>query len=341
MATRTATARKTSPCPVPVRPGRGDAAAVAHGTLVVVGGHEDKEGERLILRLIVDQARRGKIVVATVASDEPEDLWATYDPLFRELGARDVAHLRVGSREEARTPEALAVLDGAAAVFFTGGDQLRITSQIGDTPIYERLREIYIDGGVVAGTSAGASVVCETMLVAGGGAESPRIDGSLRMAPGFGLLPGVIVDQHFAERGRIGRLVAAVSQNPRILGVGIDENTAIVYGPAATFDVVGDGAVYVVDGQELSYSNLAEEETDRVLSVFGVRLHILSMGDTFDLAERRPVSRPADVMERKIPPPPARRNGNGRSNGNGKGHGNGDGNGSRNGGGGKGKRSDG
>ena len=152
------------------------------------------------------------------------------------------------------------------------------------------------------------------MLVSGDGAASARIDGALRMAPGLGLLPGVIIDQHFAERGRIGRLVAAVTQNPRILGVGIDENTAIVYGPEAAFQVVGDGAVYVVDGQDVSYSNLAEEEADRALSVFGIRLHILSMGDVFDLAERRPADNPAEKIERAIPEPP-KRTSRGRSRG--------------------------
>jgi cyanophycinase len=321
--------RRGAPHPAPVRPGRVDPAA--RGTLVIVGGREDKEGDRLILRLVVDRARRGKVVVATVASEDPDALWHTYQPLFRALGAREVAHLRVGAREDARTAEALAALDGAAAVFFTGGDQLRITSQIGDTPVYERIREIYVQGGVVAGTSAGASVMCETMLVSGNGSESARVGGSLRMAPGLGLLPGVIVDQHFAERGRIGRLVAAVAQNPRILGVGIDENTAVVVTPDASFDVVGDGAVYVVDGEDLVYTNLAEEEQERALSVFGVRLHILSMGDAFDLVERRPANRPAEEMEREIPAPRGAGKGNGARNGNRNGNRNGKRNGAGNG----------
>ena len=291
--------RRTSARPAPVRPGRAERAA--RGTLIIVGGREDKKREKLILRLLVDRARRGKIVVATVASEDPDDLWATYDPLFRELGAREVAHLRVGAREEGKDPRVLAALDGAAAVFFTGGDQLRITSQIGDTPVYERIREIYLDGGVIAGTSAGASVVCETMLVSGDGSGSAHVGGSVHMAPGLGLLPGVIIDQHFAERGRIGRLVAAVAQNPRILGVGIDENTAIVCTPDACFEVVGEGAVYVADGQDVAYTTVAEESQERTLSVFGVRLHILSMGDGFDLAERRPWNRPAEEIEREIP----------------------------------------
>jgi cyanophycinase len=129
-----------------------------------------------------------------------------------------------------------------SAVFFSGGDQLRITSQIGDTPIDERVHEIYETGGVIAGTSAGASVMSDTMMVKGPNAASFRI-GHIRMAPGLGLLPNVIIDQHFAERGRIGRLIGAVSQNPRVLGIGIDEDTAIVV-KGEMFKVIGSGAIW-------------------------------------------------------------------------------------------------
>jgi cyanophycinase len=120
------------------------------------------------------------------------------------------------------------------------------------------------------------------------------------MAAGLGLFPGVIVDQHFAERGRVGRLVAAVAQNPRILGVGIDEDTAIICEPDGCFSVLGRGAVYVLDGSTVSYSNLTEEDSDRALSTFGVRLHMLTMGDEFDLATRTPHNRPAEEVERRI-----------------------------------------
>jgi cyanophycinase len=209
-------------------------------------------------------------------------------------------HLDVGSRLEAQEEGRLRLLDDAAVVFFTGGDQLKITSQLGDSPLYERIRRIYLDGGTVAGTSAGASVMAETMLVSGESDASPRVGSVVRMAPGLGLLPGVIVDQHFAERGRVGRLVGAVAQNPRILGVGIDEDTAIVCEPGACFSVLGRGAVYVLDGSAVTYSNLTDEESDRALSTFGVRLHMLTMGDEFDLARRAPRSRPAEEAERAV-----------------------------------------
>jgi cyanophycinase len=284
----------------PPRPGRPDDAESPRGTLIVVGGHEDKEGDRLILRAIAAHAAGGRLVVATVASQEPQELWRTYQPIFRELGVRDVVHLDVASRQEAQEEDRLRLLDGATALFFTGGDQLKITSQLGDSPLYERIRQLYLQGGTVAGTSAGASVMAETMLVSGESDASPRIGSTARMAPGLGLFPGVIVDQHFAERGRVGRLIGAVAQNPRILGIGVDENTAVVCGPGRCFQVLGSGAVYVLDGSTVTYSNLTEEETDRALSTFDVRVHLLTMGDAFDLAERRPYSRPAEEVEREI-----------------------------------------
>jgi cyanophycinase len=283
-----------------VRPGRADENAVAKGTLIIIGGHEDKEGDKLILRLLAKHVNGGKLVVATVASDIPDEVWADYQPLFHSLGVKDVVHLDVSSRGDAKSEEKLRILDGAAGVFFTGGDQLKITSQLGDTPIYERIRQIYIEGGTIAGTSAGASVVCETMMVSGAGSESHRIGNSLQMAPGFGLIPGVIIDQHFAQRGRIGRLIAAVAQNPRILGIGIDEDTAIICDQTSCFRVLGSGAVYVADGSDITYSNLTEEARDRVLSTFDVKLHVLSMGDEYDLATRRPSNNPAEVIEEQL-----------------------------------------
>lgn len=206
----------------------------------------------------------------------------------------------VNSRAEARSPAKVRILDDADAVFITGGDQLKLTSQLGDSPIYERLRDIYESGGTIAGTSAGASVVCETTMVSGTASESHTIASALRMAPGFGLISGVIIDQHFAERGRIGRLIAAVSQNPRMLGVGIDEDTAIVCDQTTCFHVIGTGGVTVVDAADVQYSNIADEESDRTLSVFGLRVHQLSMGDVFSLETRKPENHPAEETEHAI-----------------------------------------
>ncbi len=184
----------------------------------------------------------------------------------------------------------LRLFDGAAGVFFSGGDQLRIRSQIGDTPVEQRVREIHARGGPIAGTSAGASVMSETMLVKGTSGGSYRI-GELHMAPGLGLVRDAIIDQHFTERGRFGRLLGAVAHNPRELGIGIDEDTAVVV-EGTRFRVIGHGCVYVVDGAGVTHSNIAEARPERALSMYNVRMHVLGAGGAFDLSTRRPAEGP-------------------------------------------------
>ncbi|MCW3054811.1 MAG: cyanophycinase [Chthonomonadales bacterium] len=276
---------------------RGDTRSVPERTLVIIGGHEDKRGEKVILKELVRQVGNGKLVVTTVASQEPEGYFETYERIFCGLGVGQVALLEIQNRGQAMSDEAVRVLEGADCLFFTGGDQLRITSQIGDTPVFQLLRKLYEEGAVMAGTSAGASVMCETMLVSGAGDESHRLGDTLNMAPGLGLIPGVIIDQHFAERGRMGRLLSAVAQNPRMLGIGIDENTAIVVRNETQFRVIGSGSVYIVDGSQVSASNIAEGQDDATLSLYDVRLHVLTSGDSFDLKTRRPRG-----VEQEAPP---------------------------------------
>jgi len=258
------------------------------GSIIVIGGHEDKEGEKVILREVARRAGPdGKVVVSTVASQEPETYWEQYERVFRGLGVPHVYHLDVRDREEARSERKVRILDGATVVFFSGGDQLKITSRIGDSPIYDRLCQIYTEeGGTIAGTSAGASVMCETMLVRGEQEASARLGAALVMAPGLGFVKSAIIDQHFAQRGRIGRLLGAVAHNPRVLGFGIDENTAAIF-ENGRLTVIGENAVYVVDGSEATYTNIAELEEDHALSLFDVHLSVLSHGDWFELEERR------------------------------------------------------
>lgn len=256
------------------------------GPIIIIGGHEDKDEDRLILKEIASRVGDGKLVIATVASHQPEGYFAAYQKAFSALGVDNLVELYVNERDETHSDEIRQLLSDAAGLFFTGGDQLRISSQIGDTPIEEMVRDIHRRGGVIAGTSAGASVMSETMVVRGSSAESHRI-GDLNMASGLGLVPDVIIDQHFAERGRIGRLLGAVAQNPRILGIGIDEDTAIVV-EKDRCRVIGSGAVYIVDGEGVTHSNIAEARREEALSMFGVRLHVLAAGDAFDLAGRRP-----------------------------------------------------
>jgi cyanophycinase len=259
------------------------------GALIAIGGHEDKEGDRIILRAVAERLNGGVLVLATVASHEPDGYFEMYQKAFADLGVTELRELYIDERAETSDAAKLELFDGAAGVFFTGGDQLRISSQMGDTPVEARVRELLERGGLVAGTSAGASMMSETMLVRGASQESYRI-GDLRMAPGLGLVRDMIIDQHFAERGRIGRLLGAVAHNPRVLGVGIDEDTAAVI-ENGEIRVLGRGAIYVVDGTDVTHSNVAEAVTDDALSMHDVRLHVLSHGDAFDLAGRRPTGK--------------------------------------------------
>jgi cyanophycinase len=256
------------------------------GALIIIGGHEDKDGDRTILRDVATRLDGGALVIATVASHQREGYFDAYKEAFGPLGVTDLVELYVDERGETLESDLPHMLDRAAGVFFTGGDQLRISSQIGDTPVERAVWDLHRRGGVVAGTSAGASVMSETMLVKGTSAESHRI-GDLHMAPGLGLMRNVIIDQHFAERGRIGRLLGAVAQNPRVLGIGIDEDTAIVV-EGDGFHVIGSGAVTIVDGSAVTQSNIAEARPERTLSMHGVTLHMLSAGDRFDLDQRQP-----------------------------------------------------
>jgi cyanophycinase len=258
------------------------------GTLIVIGGHEDRDpkGKRIILREVARHLRGGKLVLATVASHQPEGYYDEYRRAFADLDVGELVELYVEERSETHSHDKLEKLADAAGIFFSGGDQLRITSQIGDTEIEQRIREIWKRGGIIAGTSAGASVMSDTMLVKGTSSETHRI-GDLHMAPGMGLIRDVIIDQHFAERGRFGRLLGAVAHNPRVLGIGVDEDTAAVV-EGRRLRVIGNGAVYVVDGEDLSHSNVAEASPERVLSMHDVRVHVLAAGDSFDLDERRP-----------------------------------------------------
>jgi cyanophycinase len=259
------------------------------GTLIIIGGHEDMEDERSILKEVAKHVRDRRLVIATVASEVPEEYFDDYHRVFADLGIREIEHLYIVDRAECADEKKLRVLDDVGGVFFSGGDQLRISSQIGDTEFETRIQEIYRNGGVIAGTSAGASVMGEIMMLRGPNSESLRI-GELHLAPGLRLVRNVIIDQHFAERGRIGRLLGAVAINPRILGIGIDEDTAILV-QGREFEVLGSGAVYIIDGSGVTYSNITDEEEKkkRVLSLADVKLHILCCGDIFDLESRRPL----------------------------------------------------
>lgn len=265
------------------------------GCLIIIGGREDKEDQKEILSEVAKRVGRGSLVIASLASALPRELWADYRRIFKSLGVKSIKHLHVETHEEARAKKSVDVLDGATGIFFTGGDQLKITTRIGGTPVFEKMCEIFNDGGVISGTSAGAAAMGETMLVGSENQESHKV-GNWMMAPGLGLLKETIIDQHFAQRGRIGRLLGAVSMNPGILGIGIDEDTAIMVHNRKA-EVIGANAVYVVDGRNVSYTNVTEAAADRTMSMHDVRLHILSAGEHLDLDSRRPMLARKEIQE--------------------------------------------
>jgi len=264
------------------------ADAKSLGTIVLIGGAEDKTGNGGILERLTDMVRGDQLVVLTSATTDPEGSWQRYRKAFAKLGLKNVVHVDVRDREQALDGELSKPIEDARCVFFTGGDQLRITAHIGDTPVYQRIRDMIDHGGIVAGTSAGAAVMSDTMIIGGDSDNTPKVGDIVHMAPGFGFLRGYIVDVHFSERGRIGRLVGAVAQNPAIMGIGVDEDTALFIS-AGCGEVVGDGAVWFIDGMKAHGSNVAEGTSDETLSIENVHVNILNSGRQYDLLKRQPV----------------------------------------------------
>jgi cyanophycinase len=227
-------------------------------------------------------------VIATLASEVPDEQWRVYSRIFRELGVKKIAHLDFGRREDAIAQPRLDVLAGATAVFFCGGDQLKLTSKIAGTKTFDEIVRLYRSGATIAGTSAGAAALSETMLVGSPVVESHKVMGAFFTAAGMGLLREIIIDQHFGQRWRIGRLLGAVAEKPSVLGIGIDEDTAVLVDGSSGFEVIGSGAVYVIDGSAVTYTNISEHQLDRTMAIFNVRLHVLKSGNRFDLSKRQP-----------------------------------------------------
>lgn len=261
----------------------------SQGQLVIVGGAEDKEGDCTILREFVRRAGglEARIVVMTVATELPREVGDNYIRVFERLGVEDIRIVDTVYREDASSASSLEAIRKATGVFFTGGDQARITSILKDTEIDKVLHERFSEGIVVGGTSAGAAMMPDMMIAEGDSETNPRVE-IVTMEPGMGFLPGVVVDQHFAQRGRLGRLLSAVAQQPVVLGFGIDENTAVVV-KAHELEVIGEGAVTVIDVSELTHSNLGDILKDEDLALCGVKLHILPHGYRFDLRSRTPI----------------------------------------------------
>lgn len=265
-------------------------ASAARGQLVIIGGAEDRDGECTVLREFVRRAGgiQSRIAVVTAATSMPREVGEDYRRVFERLGAERVDIIDNSSRERADDSDFIDMAKEATGIFFTGGDQSRIIDLIKGTKLDELIHQRYVrDGLVVGGTSAGAAMMPDIMIVEGESQSTPRVN-VVEMGPGMGFLPGIVVDQHFAQRGRLGRLLAALVQQPAVLGLGIDENTAIIV-EGDEFEVVGHGAITVVDESESTHNNLDDLLKDEALAVCGVKLHILPHGYRFNLKTRKPV----------------------------------------------------
>jgi cyanophycinase len=255
------------------------------GPIVAIGGAEDKRQERAILSEFVRLAggQSARIFVVPIASRTPLQTGGRYVDVFMGLGADEAEVIDVACRSEANDPDLVARLDEATAVFFTGGDQFRITSLLGGTRLDEALHRRRDQGLVLGGTSAGAAMLSSTMIVSGIPEATLRV-GMVELGPGMDFLRGVIIDQHFEERGRLRRLLSAVAQYPHEIGMGIDEDTAIVV-RGGEARVIGSGSVTVVDASALVYTNLPDLDRNGndVLALSGITLHVLPTGYAFDL----------------------------------------------------------
>lgn len=256
------------------------------GQLIIIGGAEDKEGECQILREFIRRAggRDAKIAIMTVATSLPGEVGSDYRYLFEKLGADRVEIVDTEQREDASSSRNLEAIENATGVFFTGGDQARITEVLKNTEIDDLLHQKFEQGLIIAGTSAGAAMMPDIMIVEGEGETNPRLD-TVTLEPGMGFLRQVAIDQHFSQRGRLGRFVSALIQQPAILGFGIDENTAIAVN-GDEIEVLGEGAVTIIDVANISHTNLKESLHDEALAICGAKLHILPNGYRFSLKKR-------------------------------------------------------
>jgi cyanophycinase len=256
------------------------------GLIIPIGGAEDKVDDRTILRHFLERAGAGRArVVIIPTASEKEDTGTAYEKLFRELGAGSARHLPITTRADCEKESFLEALERATGIFLTGGNQLRLSTALGGTEVARTIRRANASGVVVAGTSAGAAFLSEHMIAGGEEGPTPRA-GMVTLAPGLGLTNRVIIDQHFRQRDRLGRLLTALAFNPFAVGLGLDEDTCAAIGPDNVVSVVGEGAVTVVDAADVSFSAMGRVPQGAPISLIGVRLHVLVDGGRFDLETR-------------------------------------------------------
>jgi cyanophycinase len=266
------------------------------GYIIPIGGAE-KVHEPAILKRFVKLCggRHARIAIIPTAS-LMSDTASRYEELFDELGAGSAQSFTLEERTDGANPETLKKIERSSGVFFTGGNQLRLSTHLGGTPVAKAIRLMNARGVHVAGTSAGAAFLSEHMIAFGEEGASPRV-GSVTLSAGLGLTNRIIIDQHFRQRDRLGRLLTALAYNPFAVGMGLDEDTAAFIGPDETVEVVGSGAVTVVDPSEIEFSSMDQAAKGEPVCLLGIRMHILVQGATFNLHTR--VAAPGSVAVSK------------------------------------------
>jgi cyanophycinase len=261
-------------------------AGKQRGWIVPIGGAEEKDNAPQILKRFVNLCGgdNADIVVIPTASQQ-RSTGPRYERIFSELGATRVTALDFDTRRDCDEPGRLERLAQASGIFFTGGNQLRLSTLLGGTPVAKAIRSLSAAGVTVAGTSAGAAFISEHMIAFGSEGSTP-VAGSVRLAPGLGLTNRFIIDQHFRQRDRLGRLLTALAYNPFAVGIGLDEDTAAFIAPDNTVHVEGSGGITVVDAAEVQFSSMDSIQEGRPVCLLGVKLHILTQGATFNLHTR-------------------------------------------------------
>lgn len=273
------------------------------GKLIIIGGAVDKGSftetdldknatsnlnffETGILKRIINESKHkenSRIEIITTASVIPREIGPEYVKAFEYLNAKNVDILTIERREQAADEEVLARLKAADIVMFTGGDQLRLTSILGGTPFHDVLLDKYHNEEFIyAGTSAGAAAASNNMIYQGSSSEA-LLKGEVKISSGLGLIDGVIIDTHFVQRGRIGRLFQAVVGNPRVLGIGLGEDTGLLITNNKEMEAIGSGLVILVDGREIKDTNLTQVELGQPISISHLVTHVMSKFDTYNL----------------------------------------------------------
>lgn len=288
--------------------------SIPQGKLIIIGGAIDTGSftettfdqavnmnffERGILKRILTESKNNnesRIEIVTTASNIPEKVGEEYVKAYKQLNATNLGVLNIKTRDEANAQEYIDRLKNSDVVIFTGGDQLRLTSIFGGTGFHHLLLDKYMnDNIVIAGTSAGAAASSNNMIYQGSSHEA-LLKGEVKITGGLGLINNVIIDTHFVQRGRMGRLLYACASNPINLGIGLGEDTGLVISQGQTMEAIGSGLIILVDGTHMRHTNITDVEMGEPVSIENLIVHVMAIGDTFELRTKKLTIAPRKVI---------------------------------------------